>query len=211
MQNTLEALEWRYATKQFDSTKKLSEEEISLVTKAMRLAPVSFGLQTWKAIIVTNDEVRATLREAAYDQPQITDASHLIVLAVRKTIDDALVDEYISKVAEVRGMDLEALAGYAGMIKGFISYKDDAARREWAARQAYIVLGFALETAALHNIDACPMEGFDPKQFDEILGLEAQGLESKVVFTLGNRSSEDQTATWAKVRLPEEALFMHAV
>lgn len=209
MENINEALEWRYATKQFDSTKKLSEEQVQSITEAMRLAPTSYGLQSWKAIIVTNPEIRTQLRAAAWDQSQVTDASHFIVLAVRKDINEAFVDEYMQHIAKVRQVGVETLEGFAGMIKGSFQGKSPEQLRDWATHQAYIALGFGLETAALNKIDACPMEGFDRKQFDEILGLEKMGLESKVALAIGHRSSDDDAASWTKVRFAPEDLFVN--
>ncbi len=203
-----EALFWRYATKLFDPTKTLTQEELQPVLEAMRLAPSSFGLPFWKAIIITNKEIREKLREAAYGQPQITDASHLIVIAVRNDIDENLVDTYIAKMAETRSTSIESLTGFGDMMKGTIKGRDAVALREWASKQAYIALGFALETAALHKIDTCPMEGFDPKQFDEILGLAKLNLESKVILPIGHRSAEDPSALAVKVRMSDDELFI---
>ncbi|MDD5084323.1 MAG: NAD(P)H-dependent oxidoreductase [Candidatus Moranbacteria bacterium] len=202
------ALLWRYATKVFDPEKILTKEELHPVLDAMRLAPSAFGLPIWKAVVITDKSLRTKLRAAAWNQPQVTDASHLIVLAVRKHIDEKLVDAYIAQMAKTRNTDIESLTGFGDMMKGFIRSKDAGWIREWAARQTYIALGFALETAALHQIDTCPMEGFDPKQFDEILGLDAQGLESKVIFAIGHRSNEDTSALAAKVRLPDTEIFI---
>jgi len=205
--NISEALAWRYATKQFDATKKLSREELSTVTEAMRLAPTSFGLPVWRAIVVSNDAVRARLRAAAWDQPQVTDASHLIILAVKSTVDVRMVDEYISEIASVRGISADMLAGFSDMMKGFIAGKTPEQLREWAARQAYIGLGFGLEAAAISGVDACPMEGFDAKQFDEILGLPALGLESVVIMPIGYRSESDAASAYKKVRVSESEMI----
>lgn len=205
--NISEALAWRYATKQFDPSKKLSGEELSAVTEAMRLAPSSFGLPVWRAIVVSNDAVRAELRAAAWDQLQITDASQLIVLAVKSVIDTDMVDEYIAEIASVRGISADMLAGFSDMMKGFIAGKTPEQLREWAARQAYIGLGFGLETAAISGVDACPMEGFDAKKFDEILGLSGLGLESVVIMAIGHRSASDAAAEYEKVRLGEAEMI----
>ncbi len=209
MQKTItEALAWRYATKVFDASKKLSKEDLQPILEALRLAPSAFGLPLWKAIVITNPEVRTQLRDAAWGQSQITDASHLIVLAVKRTIDEHLVDEHIANVAATRAMDAAALTGYSDMMKGFVNGKESEWLKEWAARQAYIALGFALEAAALCKLDTCPMEGFDPKQFDTILGLEALDLESKVILAVGYRSAEDQSASFAKVRSASSNIFV---
>jgi nitroreductase len=205
--NISEALAWRYATKKFNPSKKLSSGELSIITEAMRLAPTSYGLPVWRAIVVTNDAVRAKLRAAAWDQPQITDASHLIVIAVKRSIDAALVDAYISEIASVRGIPAEALTGFGDMMKGSLSGKSPEQLHEWASRQAYIALGFGLEAAALSGIDACPMEGFDAKQFDEILLLGDLDLASVVVMPVGHRSEADASSAYKKVRFSEAEMI----
>lgn len=208
MQKSLsEALAWRYATKQFDPSKKLSAEEVAIVTEAMRLAPSSFGLPVWRAVVVTNPELRTKLRAAAWDQSQLTDASHLIVLAVKRDIDESMVDGYIAEISNVRDIPAESLAGFSDMMKGSLAGRTPEARREWAARQAYIALGLGVTAAALHGIDACPMEGFDPAQFDEILGLSAMGLESKVILPIGYRAESDASTTYKKVRFSKEEMI----
>lgn len=202
------ALGWRYATKGFDSTRKVSDEDMTQLLETLRLAPVSFGLQTWQAVVVDDAAVRAELRSVAWDQPQVTDASHFIVLATKKNIGAAEVDAYISLIAETRGIDPAALAGFADMMKGSLRARTPEQAREWAARQAYIVLGFALEAAALMGIDTCALEGFDPAQFDRILGLDEIGLESRVALAVGYRSEADAMQHLAKVRLPLEQLVI---
>ncbi len=208
MTNSIDALEWRYATKAYDTEKKLSAEQIDTMLEAARLAPSSYGLQPWKFIVVNNPEMRAKLREAGYGQSPITDASHFIVIAVPSVIDDTLIDAYLQSVAHTRGVSLESLAGYRAMNKGALENKTPAERIEWAARQAYLALGVLLTTAAVERIDATPMEGFDPKKFDEILGLVALGLESKVALALGFRSSEDAMAGAIKVRFPKSEVVV---
>ena len=200
MKNTIEALNWRYATKQFDTSKKLSQEQLDMLLEAARLSPSSFGLQPWKFIVVTNPAIRAKLREAAWGQAQITDASALIVFAVKKNINATLVDEFIASVAKTRGLKPEDLKEYADSIKGSIASRTLEGAKEWASRQVYISLGVLLTTAAQAEIDACPMEGFDSKKFDEILGLDALGLESRVLATVGFRSPTDKTAAYKKSR-----------
>ncbi len=199
--NIIDALNWRYATKGFDSTKKVDEEVFNTLIEAARLAPSSFGLQPWKFIVVNNPEVRQKLRQAAWDQPQVTDASHIIVFAVNKKVDAAYVDTYIQAISETRGVPVDALKGFADMMKGSIASRGSVdAVTAWSARQVYIALGTLVTTAAFYEIDACPMEGFDPAQFDEILGLTTQGLSAVAMVAVGFRSSTDTTAAYKKVR-----------
>jgi nitroreductase len=217
MKNIIESLQWRYATKKFDTTKKLTPAQLDMLLTAARLSPSSFGLQPWKFVIVTDPAVRAKLREAAWGQSQITDASALIVFCVRKNIDDALVDTYMQSIATTRNVPLDSLKGFADSIKGSINSRATAgsapeaatsAAREWASRQVYIALGVLLTTAAHLDIDACPMEGFDPQKFDDILGLAALGLESRVLAAVGFRSADDTAAGMEKVRFPKEEVVV---
>lgn len=208
MKNIIESLNWRYATKKFDADKKLTDAELSTLTEALRLSASSFGLQPWKFIVVTNPEIRAKLRAAAWDQPQITDASHLIVLTVRKNTDAAAVDAYIESVAKTRNASAESLKGYGDMIKGSFAGKSPETLKEWSSRQVYIALGTLLTAAAHEGIDACPMEGFDAKKFDEILGLDNMGLESRVLAAVGYRAADDAASQIPKARFSKEEVLV---
>ena len=206
----LEQLNWRYATKQFDSNHKISAADWATIEDALTLSPSSGGLQPWKFIVVTDPAVRAKLSPAAWGQKQITDASHLVVFASKNNFSEADVDEFLKRISVVRGAPVEALAPFREMlVGGIVKSLDEAARNSWARNQAYIALGNLLTSAALLGIDACPMEGFDRGQFDEILGLRAKGYASAVIATVGYRSSEDKYAAAPKVRFPKERLFVN--
>jgi nitroreductase len=200
MSSIINALNWRYATKQFDTTKKLTTEQEATLHEALRLAPSSFGLQPWKFFVVKDAEVRAKLKDAAWGQPQITDSSELVVFAVPTNLTEADVDTYIASVASTRGMEVADLQGYTDMIKGTMAPMDNEARMAWATKQVYIALGVLATAAAVEGIDMCPMEGFDAKQFDAILGLTEKGYAARVIAAVGFRSAEDATAGAAKVR-----------
>jgi nitroreductase len=208
MKNIIEALNWRYATKKFDQTKKIDDETVETLLEALRLSPSSYGLQPWKFIIVNNKDVRIKIREAGYDQPQLTEASHIIVFANKKNIDGALVDEYIDFVSKEKNIEISKLEGLGSMIKGSFSGKSDEVLRSWAARQVYISIGVLLTSSAVLGIDACPMEGFDSAKVDEILGLADMGLESKTIVALGYRSEDDKSSLSKKVRFPKEDVFV---
>jgi len=202
-------LNWRYATKQFDPQRKINAQDWATLEDALQLSPSSSGLQPWKFIVVTDPAVRARLLPASYGQPQITDASHLVVFAAKKNFNEADVDAHIKHTADVRGVSAASLAPFRDMIVGgIVKSLDDTARAAWARNQAYIALGNLLTSAALLGIDACPMEGFDRAQYDEILGLSAQGLASAVIATLGYRSPADKYAGAPKVRFPKEEIFV---
>lgn len=197
----IKALNWRYATKQFDATKKISESDISTLLEAARLSPSSFGLQPWKFIVVTNPEVRKKIRAAAWDQSQVTDASHLVVFTVDKNVDDAFVDAYVADIAQTRGVSIADLKAFGDTMKGAVKARGSAETvKNWSARQVYIALGTLLTSAAVLGIDACPMEGFDNKKVDEILGLDKLGVESLAFAALGYRANEDEVKKYKKVR-----------
>lgn len=208
MTNITQALAWRYATKQFDATKKISTETIQTLKESIRLSPSSYGLQPYKIIEVSNPEIREKLTVAAYGQTQVSEASHLFVFAANTDITEAHVDEFIHSHATIRNVPAESLAGYAGMMKANIVTRTTEQKVMWAEKQAYIALGFLLETAALLEVDATPMEGFNAAQFDEILGLKEKGLTSAVICALGYRSTDDTYANQPKVRKSEGEMFL---
>lgn len=205
MKNIIESLKWRYAVKSFDPEKKISEEKFVELTEAIRLSPSSYGVQPWKFIIVKNPELRAKIKGSAYGQDQVVSASHLLVFAVDKNFS---VERFVNSVAEKRGVPADSLKDYQGMIEGFLSSLSDKEKMEWATRQVYLALGIALASAAVMEIDACPMEGFDPKAVDEILGFEKLGLESQVLLPIGYRATDDKHASLPKVRYPKEEVFI---
>jgi nitroreductase len=196
-------LNWRYATKKFDPSRKIQNPDWKTLEQALILSPSSGGLQPWKFFVVTDPEVRAKLRGAAWNQSQVTDASHLVVFAARVGFDAADVLRHIERIADVRGVTLESLEGYKNMMLTVV--KRPAAQVDaWAARQAYISLGTFLSTAAMLGIDACPMEGFDSSQFNEILGLDKEGYTAVVIATAGYRADDDGYAKLTKVRYSSE-------
>jgi len=202
--NIINALNWRYAVKEFDPHKKLTEAQLETLLEALRLAPSSVGLQPWKFIVVENPDIRAKLRDAGYGQSKITGASHLIVIAVPKKIDDAHIDKFIRLTGEAQGKHTDSLKGLRDMAEGAVRGRTPDAVVEWSARQAYLALGVLLTVAAHEKIDACPMEGFDAGKFDEVLGLGERGLASQVAVALGFRSADDKYARLRKVRFPKE-------
>jgi nitroreductase len=205
----LERLNWRYATKQFDLSHKISAQDWATLEDALVLSPSSGGLQPWKFIVVTDPALRAKLRPASYGQAQVEEASHLVVFAAKTNFGEADLDAHIQRIAEVRGVPVEALAPMRTMLLGgIVKAMDETALNAWARNQAYIALGNLLTSAAVLGIDACPMEGFDRAQYDDLLGLKAQGLASAVIATLGYRSADDKYAAAPKVRFPKEHLIL---
>lgn len=200
-------LEWRYATKKFDSTKKLSDEQLQVLKESLRYAPSSFGLQPWKFVLVNNVELRKQISEAAWNQPQITEASHLFVMTSKKDMTVADGKHFLQTTSEVTGASMEQLGGLVGMIEGFITGRDQETHQAWAGRQVYIPVGMLVATAAYLQIDVCPMEGFDSKKVDEILGLTDGDYTSRVLIAVGFRDASDPTVSRKKVRYPESEVF----
>ncbi|HTQ49949.1 MAG TPA: NAD(P)H-dependent oxidoreductase [Candidatus Acidoferrales bacterium] len=206
----LEQLNWRYATKQFDPSRKISASDWTTLEEALRLTPSSGGLQPWKFILVTDPAVRAKLRPASYGQPQISDASHLVVFTTKNNFSESDVDAHLQNVARAQGVPVESLAQLRGMlVGGIVQAMDETARNAWARNQVFIALGNLLTSAALLGIDACPMEGFDRAQYDEILGLKTKGYTSAVIATLGYRLPTDKYAGAPKVRFAREQIFLN--
>lgn len=201
------ALEWRYATKRFDTSKKISDKDWSTLKEALKMAPSSFGMQPWKFVVVQNPQIREKLRGAGFNQSQFTDASHLVVFATREQIDEKFVQAYIQRVADVRGIPSDSLGGFKSTMLETVNGPLKGKNLPWTQRQAYIAMGFLLETAALLQIDACPMEGFDPNAFDKILGLEGKGWKSVATVALGYRHPEDGYQNMKKVRFADETVI----
>ncbi|MEG1228077.1 MAG: NAD(P)H-dependent oxidoreductase [Flavobacterium sp.] len=208
MSTLLENLNWRYATKKFDATKKISAADLNTLKEAVRLAASSYGLQPFKVVLVENPEIREKLKAAAWGQTQITDASNLFVFANDLNAGPESVAAYIKNISETRGLPTEALGGFADMMNGVISNLSQEAKNIWTSKQTYIALGTLLAAAAELKIDATPMEGFNPAQFNEILGFDKLGLNAAVIATVGYRHDEDEAQHYKKVRKSQEELFI---
>lgn len=208
--NILDKLEWRYATKKFDTHRKLTSAQLNVLLESVNLAATSIGLQPFKLIVIKNEQVRKLLGEAARNQPQVTESSQVLVFAAKTEISQQYIDDYIQLMAKTRGVELTELEGFKTMVQKAVFKLDANDLKNWTTRQAYIALGFFLSTAAVEGIDACPMEGFDNDKFDEILELKNQGLTAVVMATVGFRSDKDAYASLAKVRrgLDEMTVFV---
>lgn len=194
-----EAFHWRYATQKFDSDREVSKEDWKLLEASLRLAPTSYGIQASKFLVVQNPELREKLKAVSYNQGQVTDSSVFIVFAYKDSIEVKDVDRYIQHIAKVREVPEESLAGFKSVVASSLVRADDWIQR-WSQRQPYIAMGFLLETAAMLKIDACPMEGFDSAQYDQLLGLEGTGWKSVAAVAIGYRHAEDGHQHLKKVR-----------
>lgn len=203
----IDALNWRYATKSFDTNRKIPEETVTLLLETMRLSASSFGLQPWKFYIIKDLEIRKKLKPVSWNQTQITDCSHLIVIAHKTSIEEKYIHNYINEISSTRGVPSESLNTYREMILGFISSINEDKAREWMAKQAYIALGTLLTACAIARIDACPMEGFDRAAYDEILGLTQEGFSAIALCPIGFRSSEDKYSNAKKVRFTKDKVI----
>lgn len=200
MDEILDALAWRYAVKKFDAARKLSLEQIQLLKQAFNLTPTSYGLQPITLLVLQNAQVQEQLLPYTYNQRQVVDASHLLVLCIEKKIDAAYIEAYFERVKAERGTPDDILNPFkASLIQRFSGMSDEAFTA-WATNQAYLALGNLITVCAQARIDACPMEGFDPNGYRDILNLEAQGLYPAVLLPVGYRAEDDRFAAFKKVR-----------
>ncbi|MEP2771914.1 MAG: NAD(P)H-dependent oxidoreductase [Fulvivirga sp.] len=202
----LENLKWRYATKMFDPNRKVVDQDLERLKEAVRLSVSSYGLQLYRVLVIENEELKEGLRKAAYDQSQLTDASHVFVFCNYTNNFNYRVDEYIALAAK-NATDIEGLRNYGESIKTAISGMDHHQRQSWSEKQTYLALNNLLVACAELKIDACPMEGFSKQAFNEILGLGEVGLNASVIAPVGYRSKYDQTQHRPKVRRPAKQLF----
>jgi nitroreductase len=200
MNKLIEDLKWRYATKKFDPTKKITDEDLEIIKESLRLVPSSYGLQPLKYLLIEDSNLRQQLREKSFNQSQITDASHLLIICAKSEITEEFIDNYIASIAQIRAVSIDSISGFGSYMKKEILSMEKHKMTEWNARQAYISLGQILHVCASLRIDATPMEGFQKEAYDEILKLEQQGLQSVLVCPMGYRSSEDMNQKLLKVR-----------
>ncbi len=204
-----EALANRYATKKFDASRKIPPQILEKLEDSLLLSASSYGLQPWKFIFISDMNLRKKLRAVSWNQPQVEEASHYVVLCAKTTMDEGAVDRYIKRIVEVRGVAAESLKDYRAMMIGSIGGPLKSRIIEWTSRQVYIALGTLLTSAAILGVDACPMEGFDNKQYDEILGLTKDGYTASVCCALGYRSPDDVYAKLKKVRFPKTEIIQN--
>jgi nitroreductase len=199
---------WRYATKKFDTTKKISAEDLATLKEAIRLTASSYGLQPYKVLIVENPELRAQLQPVSWGQSQIVDASHLVVFANITNFGEKEIDIYINNIASIRNSPVDTLQGYSDFMKSKIISLPEHTKNSWTSKQTYLALGNLMNAAAELKIDVTPMEGFEAEKYNEILGLEKLGLNATLVAPIGYRHEDDATQNYAKVRKSNEDLFI---
>lgn len=207
MHQIIQDLNWRYATKKFDPEKKISQQDLEVLMESLRLVPTSYGLQPLKFLLVEDKSIREKLVSASFNQKQVAEASHLIVICSFRELKEDDVDLYMETIAETREQNLESLANFKTNLLKFARNKEETALQEWMDRQAYIALGQLLHTCAALKIDATPMEGFKPEEYDDILGLKERNLKSVLVCPVGYRHPDDPNLNRKKVRKSISNLF----
>jgi nitroreductase len=204
----LAALNWRYATKVFDVTKKIPAETWKTLEQSLVLTPTSYGLQPYKFLVIDNPAKRAELLPHSWGQKQVVDASHFIVFTARTEMKEADVDKLIRRTTDLRKLPADALNAYRGMMLGdIVNGPRGKIAHEWATRQTYIALGNLMTCAAVLGVDACPMEGFVPVEYDKVLNLNGSGYATVVACALGYRAAGDKYASLAKVRYETRELI----
>ncbi len=208
MNETLQqALDWRYAAKKFDPTKRVSEKDWKTLEASLVLAPSSYGLQPWKFLVVQTPQLRQQLKDVSWGQSQVTDCSHYVVFVYKIKMDEAHIQKYIDRIAQVRNLPLTSLDGFKKAMIGDVVNGPRAQVIEWwAQRQTYIAMGFLMETAAVLKVDTCPMEGLDPKAYDKILKLEGTGWATIAAVAVGYRHADDVLQNAKKVRFENKDL-----
>ena len=208
-ENIEQSLDWRYAVKKYDPSRKISQADWRTLSQSLLKAPSSYGLQPWKFIVVQNPALREKLREISWGQSQVTDSSHFVVFATSESVTSEHVEKYLGRIQSVRGVPAESLTGFRDvMTKNLVQGLGDKALG-WTQRQAYIAMGFLLEAAALLQIDATPMEGLDPEAYDKVLGLEGTGWRSVAAVALGYRHPDDAFQAFKKVRFAADDVIQY--
>ncbi len=202
MKDSIKNLEWRYAVKKFDSEKILSEDKIDRLKKAFNLTATSYGLQPIRMVVVRNKDLQEKLVASSYGQQQVLQASHVLVICIERVVDKDFIVEYFTRVKNIRNTSESIINPFEDALVSSFSKKDIKEVKDWATNQAYLALGNLLTVCAFEEIDSCPMEGFQPDVYDQLLELEQYGLSSVLVLPVGYRAEDDMFAELKKVRRP---------
>jgi len=209
LEKLVESLNWRYAAKKFDLSKKITKEQWSFLEESLRLSASSYGLQPWKFIVIEDQKIKDDLKPLSYNQQQINTCSHLVVFTGLKTIDEAYITYFVEEMANQRKMPLEALNAYKSVMIGDLCSRTDDAVKAWSKNQCYIAMGQLLVAAAVARVDACPMEGIVAKEYDKYLKLEDTNYTTFAAVSLGFRASDDELNGMAKVRFSPDKVFKY--
>lgn len=200
--NILDSLQWRYATKKFDTNRLLDEKKINILTAAFNLTATSYGLQPLKLVILQNKAIQQSLVTYSMEQQQVAQASHVLIICIEDTIDEQFIENYFENIKTIRHTEDAILQPFKTQTLKNFKEKTPEEITSWSSKQAYLTLGNLLTVCATEQIDACPMEGFIPEKYDEILELKAKGLRSVLVLPVGYRADDDMFASFKKVRRP---------
>ncbi|CAL67152.1 NAD(P)H-dependent oxidoreductase [Christiangramia forsetii] len=206
--SNIKALNWRYATKKFDDSRMLSEDKVKVLKQAFNLTATSYGLQPLKMLIISNKETQKKLREFSMDQQQVDTASHVMVICIEDKVDKEFIDNYFKRVKHLRETPDEVIKPFQNFLVDDFRKKAVEEIHAWAINQAYLALGTLLTVCAAEEIDACPMEGFEPEKYDEFLNLHDKNLRSVLVLPVGYRSQEDMFSKFKKVRRPLDEVII---
>ena len=198
--SSTESLNWRYATKKFDNSRKLSDEQLDSLKQAFNLTPTSYGIQAMKMLIITDKKTKQDMVSMCYGQLQVKDASHVLVLAIHDEVTEKDIDAHFDNVVSIRGTSEDILSKYRKELKDFVNSRTQKELENWCINQAYIALGNLMTVCAVEQIDSCPMEGFIPEKVDELLSLKELNLKSVLLLPVGYRSKDDMFAELKKVR-----------
>ena len=196
----IEKLNWRYATKKFDSTKKVSQSKLEILKQAFNLTPTSYGVQTMKMVIVTDEATKDKMVDYCYGQEQTKGASHVLAICIQDEVNEADVDDYFDDVVKIRKTSETILSQYREELKDFVKSKTKEEIEIWCVNQVYIALGNLMTACAVEEIDCCPMEGFLPEKVDELLELKKYNLKSVLLLPVGYRADDDMFSELKKVR-----------
>ncbi|PKG52301.1 NAD(P)H-dependent oxidoreductase [Olleya sp. 1-3] len=198
----IKQLNWRYATKSFDTQRLVSDKDIKALTEAFNLTATSYGLQPLKLMVIKDKDLQSQLVPVSYNQKQVGEASHLLVFCIESQMDTTFITSYFDRVKSIRNTEDAILDPFKTFLIEDFKNKSQSEKEAWAVKQAYLALGNIMTVCALLNIDACPMEGFSPSDYDTVLGLEALKLKSVLVMPIGYRAKDDFMADLQKVRRP---------
>ena len=198
--NIIDSLNWRYATKKFDSSRKLSLEQVNVLKDAFNLTASSYGLQPIKLVVISNQELKNKLLESSMNQQQVVQCSHLLVICVETEIDEAYIETYFKRVIDIRQTPPNILESFKKSIINEFNDMSNSSILSWSKNQAYLALGNLLTVCSVESIDSCPMEGFSPEKYDDILDLKSKNLKSVLVMPIGYRSKDDKFSSLEKVR-----------
>jgi len=198
--DTIKKLQWRYATKKFDSEAIIPNQDMRVIKEAFNLTATSYGLQPIKLVIISDKKLQKALVEHSMDQEQVAQSSHVLVFCIESNIDKHYIETYFKRVQKIRNTPNKILNPFKEFLIDDFSNRTNENIKNWAIKQAYLAMGNLLTVCAIEGIDACPMEGFEPSAYDALLSLKEKGLESVLVMPIGYRAKDDMFAGFKKVR-----------